>query len=1119
MSETKEDEVSQAPPHGDFVRRMSEAVLSVSKSLCVSFGYTETNGKVSTLSAEYTASPEGLLPLLLHQASSLAVRVTGEPVELEYRVEEDAACAAVPCEPPPAVAALPWEDFMSGVLHAVDPASSLPRPVHILLDDFYEDWCKALASARPDAGRLRIKAPPPRQDVQPYSWWQDWLSTTSLLLPRFLIASVNRNAAVHPLPTYADTAVLRWQVFHTVTAALIEYPDMQAWAWLEAQCLSLLDPDMAISARLECAARLVTLAASRQGEKVEERAALLRAILDGVPCTSASPGAAGVISRPSDEPDTLDAPLWLARAIERGVAWPLRTLGDARPLPSRLSWRDVCSRVLDAACFAARCQVANATEHQPAQPGYFDLPGWLRLFEARNLPLHTREVAHATEAWLLGVSLNPPSPLACAREDLEFMLAILEAKNAAGQPLAPGWGWRWTVCGGPRLPLSDTDGELFLVRLWSVMGPALDWSATDAAGTTRFARLLETPPIQGRGDAMAFLWRWHAVCQLARENVPLPWDTADAMHRRPADLAWDRLQWADIAFMGEVSARYHDLEMAFRWAVERDGPAAVLSVTPPDALRRLPSARPLGFALDASKTDARVPWRHAVDEAVRRILAALGPCTRWGAVGLASPTVPRVRPGLGIQPMRTEPPSSSTPSPSSSTSAPPAASADTSTPPGEFAKFDAFEDKTLYLLATMKSANPIHICAYNARIRQRRAEAAVPGATPAPLARAVELELPDWAAAPVTDTDTAESPEVASDKPSIREAGASPAPEGLSATPHARLPSTVPTPDAPQPWLLYTQAGVSAMESTFLGGDDGCKPLRKAVIMELDATGRAFRPLAGVARLRTRLESLAADFPHFAKPCEFIEDCLILAEHGDRAFWMPPMLMSGPPGIGKTFFMRRLAEAVGTDFHALDLPAISAGFHITGASRTWRDAKPGWVFNQVFSNSTHANPILLLDELDKAPVIPQSPVEFSLLGLLEPDTASRFTDEFLELPLDLRKVVWVASANDLHAISEPLRTRLQVFELASPTLAQRAVMLGCVWRAVRKEYAWGVHLSEGLDDSVVAALVAVQEQARDCRKALLHAAARALRKGRAALAVEDVADWKPDRRGGMGFLS
>jgi ATP-dependent Lon protease len=127
---------------------------------------------------------------------------------------------------------------------------------------------------------------------------------------------------------------------------------------------------------------------------------------------------------------------------------------------------------------------------------------------------------------------------------------------------------------------------------------------------------------------------------------------------------------------------------------------------------------------------------------------------------------------------------------------------------------------------------------------------------------------------------------------------------------------------------------------------------------------------------------------------------------------------AGPPGIGKTHFARKLAELLGTGMNLVPMSSMTAGWLLSGSSSQWKGAKPGKVF-EALVDGEYANPVIVVDEIDKASTDAQYDPLGALYSLLEHDTAHNFTDEFAEVAIDASQVIWITTANDDAAFPTP----------------------------------------------------------------------------------------------------
>src|SRR4030095_8623725 len=229
------------------------------------------------------------------------------------------------------------------------------------------------------------------------------------------------------------------------------------------------------------------------------------------------------------------------------------------------------------------------------------------------------------------------------------------------------------------------------------------------------------------------------------------------------------------------------------------------------------------------------------------------------------------------------------------------------------------------------------------------------------------------------------------------------------------------------------------------------------------------------------MESLFEELPNFSEVLEDIRKHLALCIDSNDSVELPPMLLLGEPGIGKTHFARKVAELLGTGFGFVPMSSLTAGWGLSGASSQWKNAKPGKVFD-TFLNGDYANPVIVVDELDKASSDGQYDPLGALYELLEVQTATRFVDEFVELPIDSSGAVWLATANDAARIPEPLLNRLAVYEIDAPDAEGAARIAQTIYGEIRSSHDWGRQFPEALSPSALEKLAALPP--REMRRAI-----------------------------------
>lgn len=194
------------------------------------------------------------------------------------------------------------------------------------------------------------------------------------------------------------------------------------------------------------------------------------------------------------------------------------------------------------------------------------------------------------------------------------------------------------------------------------------------------------------------------------------------------------------------------------------------------------------------------------------------------------------------------------------------------------------------------------------------------------------------------------------------------------------------------------------------------------------------------AEMIARIAALDLTCPQFAPVTAWVVRAATLAMAGGQPLRLDPCVLLGAPGVGKTYYARRLSQAFGVATMTIPMNLVTdRGTWFSGLAPIWRASAPGKVA-QLLLDSSCASPVIVIDEIEKAsPINPNETPINVLHSLLERENARAFCDEFIEIPMRAEAVIWIATANSLAPLPDSIVDRLLAFEITLEPGQMRAI--------------------------------------------------------------------------------
>lgn len=289
--------------------------------------------------------------------------------------------------------------------------------------------------------------------------------------------------------------------------------------------------------------------------------------------------------------------------------------------------------------------------------------------------------------------------------------------------------------------------------------------------------------------------------------------------------------------------------------------------------------------------------------------------------------------------------------------------------------------------------------------------------------------------------------------------------------------------------------------------------VKSRVVLTLKHLWNPERQLLPV-RSNCSFQNLREGFPQFSEVIDHLENITISMGRLGLPFEMPPILLMGEPGLGKTYFVSEVAKLFRLPFKDISMATRTSSFDLAGGSLQWGEGTVGDLA-KFMAESTVANPIVLLDELDKVSSSARFNAINVLYGWLEPHSARRFRDEALEIDMDVSRVIWIGTGNYIHNIPEPILSRLRIFDISLPPPLMMRQVVKSIYESFRRAKSYGQLLNTVLKEEVIEVLS--HHSPRSIRLLIEEGAFKVIRDHRDQLSLSDIPNRKKERRH-VGFI-
>ncbi|RUO44103.1 hypothetical protein CWE15_02730 [Aliidiomarina taiwanensis] len=275
--------------------------------------------------------------------------------------------------------------------------------------------------------------------------------------------------------------------------------------------------------------------------------------------------------------------------------------------------------------------------------------------------------------------------------------------------------------------------------------------------------------------------------------------------------------------------------------------------------------------------------------------------------------------------------------------------------------------------------------------------------------------------------------------------------------------------------------------------------LKQSKRLSSEQNSAAFRPflqekpyktLVPITNQIKELNALKQQFPNFSEVIAYFQGQIAICQHAGTSLAVPPINLQGEPGIGKTLFVKALAEALNTEFFDLHVGGMHAEFELVGGNSMFSKATAGALATTLIIKAKTYSPVVLLDEICLLKNGTNENLYHPLYSILDTEQARSFRDQFLDIDIDVSNALYITTTNNLEQVPAAIRSRVNNFHVTAPSLEQNLVIVPNIFKHLLEQLKLSDRVSNTLPRHSLFALA--ERPPREIKKALHRAVGCAL---------------------------